>query len=515
MNLDRLKTLVGSRRSAAEDHVWLLREDPGYFNDTFKEWREHDRRTLEHECLHCWQFVAASMISGAFTYLLFWDRIYHLLDWMPSIEAQVRRANHKSMHLPRDEEYVWAVLSELVNAMIFFPISLLGAGLPPSPRMRHCYEWSTSVGKHKVTYDLTRDLWHSKPSRMSDSQRRVDILFHAIIQDKQRALHSLNHLVQEVQYMLDTDSKANQLVDSWVAGHFSDLALLSELKLCIEGLEPWSARWRAANLPESEPVQNCVDQVFGLDLKLRSAVSDICSDSEFLDDLLRKNCDYPAAKPRNEANVTKMRMAEERLDMFWFELEEGTKALTGLSIEGLPKKRLLEPREIRRTPEWIPPLIEQKMKPVLLEIDTNAQHFGIGSATPKDDSSRIKLKSKIKTRGTPVRPKHDKGTPTVENAEAMGPKSNPLQIKVPKRAFKVFSALLPQSSSANHQRVELAWDELLQAMNTIGLQPEKLYGSVWMFEPKPISDCKVEMKRIFSSTNRRRSDVGVRSLRIW
>lgn len=67
--------------------------------------------------------------------------------------------------------------------------------------------------------------------------------------------------------------------------------------------------------------------------------------------------------------------------------------------------------------------------------------------------------------------------------------------KLPKRAYKVFSALLPSSSPQNHQRIEIAWEELLSAMNTIGLQPEKLYGSVWIFKPKGEDECLLELKR--------------------
>ncbi len=58
------------------------------------------------------------------------------------------------------------------------------------------------------------------------------------------------------------------------------------------------------------------------------------------------------------------------------------------------------------------------------------------------------------------------------------------RIKVPKRAYKVLSAFLPEPTAAHHQRTEVAWDDFLQAMSLIGFQPEKLYGSVWIFTPR-------------------------------
>lgn len=37
LNLTRLKAIVAAKRSAAEDHIWSLREDPGYFADVVLE----------------------------------------------------------------------------------------------------------------------------------------------------------------------------------------------------------------------------------------------------------------------------------------------------------------------------------------------------------------------------------------------------------------------------------------------------------------------------------------------
>lgn len=33
INFDQLQAVIAARRSAAEDHIWVLREDPGYFRD--------------------------------------------------------------------------------------------------------------------------------------------------------------------------------------------------------------------------------------------------------------------------------------------------------------------------------------------------------------------------------------------------------------------------------------------------------------------------------------------------
>lgn len=47
-NLDfgRLKAVVAAKRSSAEDHIWGLREDPGYYGDFVGDWSEHRQETL-------------------------------------------------------------------------------------------------------------------------------------------------------------------------------------------------------------------------------------------------------------------------------------------------------------------------------------------------------------------------------------------------------------------------------------------------------------------------------------
>lgn len=41
LDLERLKGIFAAKRSAAGDHLWAMREDPGYFAEEIKDWSEH------------------------------------------------------------------------------------------------------------------------------------------------------------------------------------------------------------------------------------------------------------------------------------------------------------------------------------------------------------------------------------------------------------------------------------------------------------------------------------------
>ncbi|KAK3713180.1 cell agglutination protein Mam3 [Vermiconidia calcicola] len=481
-DVNRLKYLVSARRAAAEDHIWLLREDPGYFVENLREWREHDQDSFKHQCPSGWRMVARNMISDAFTYFRYWDWIYRRLAALPPVNQQLQRANYNTLHLAKPHEQVWTELTVVVEDMISFSVMQLSNGLRSSPRLRHIY--SAAAIKH-----------HQK---LTDSERRVDVLFHAIVNEDKRKLHGLQPLVQEVQYMLDTCPEASQLVDSWLLRQYSDLAMLSELLTRIEGFVPWSTGWLANSVLCSKTVRDNTGQLFDMEVKLRLAFDDLFADTNgvgaMLSDSSDGRFDHPATKRLTEATVNTMRFSEAGLDTFWAALEAGVKAKTKYSLINMIERRLFQPRKLYRTPKWTPPLVEEKGTQPLQKLDANLSSVRSKTAIP-DVVTPAKTKTKIKTRGIAV-PENDIINTSSPNQSASTEQApSAITIKVPKRAYKVLSALLPTGSADSHQRAEIALEELLQAMNTIGLQPEKLYGSIWIFMPKSKDNCTADEKQ--------------------
>lgn len=236
LDLERIKNVVEARRGAAEDHLWLLYDDPGYFLDTLKDWKEHNAVTIKHSCSNCYNNIAVRMISNAFIYFYCWDHILRCLERLPPVEEQLKRADHELLTLPPEEEVIWAEILEVVDWLQYEPITELRIGVPASPRLRHCFK----LPEYAPVDPLVSYTWLPPKSKISDAERRVTGLVFALVDSEQRHLHSLNHIIQEFQYMLDTDQAASDLIDPWINSQIADLALLSELKLRIEGLQPVS-----------------------------------------------------------------------------------------------------------------------------------------------------------------------------------------------------------------------------------------------------------------------------------
>ncbi|EMD00144.1 hypothetical protein BAUCODRAFT_145454 [Baudoinia panamericana UAMH 10762] len=491
LDLDRLRSLVSARRASAEDHIWNLREDPSYFTETLLDFKEHSYRALahfQHKCASAWNTVAGETIANAFSSLLFWHEIDMRLRIMPSLAQQLKRADYVGRRLAPADELLWAELDEIVNLFVLVPLHRLLGGLPVSPRLRQYYPYGTEE-------DATpRKRWtfHSKNN---DAAHRVDVIFHSITDEDLRATHQLHPLVQEAQYMLETEPGASELVDSWLMGHFSDLALLSELILSMKDLRPWNTAWRACVWDDAD-FEMDLGMIFALDRNLNDSIHNAVlgmSTLKLSDECWR----YPANKRASKANNEQMRRAETTLHKYWKQLGQEVLLKGGEDILEVFREHGLKSRKLYRTPKWKDPLIlppppsAPTPRTVLQQRDINTP----APATPTKVFDTPKTKLKVKTRGTPTALQDAVKDDTSSDVEEEP--SKPLRtVKISKRHFRVFSALLPASTAEEHQRTEVAWDELLRAMDSIGLKPEKLYGSVWSFTPSPIKDGECEEGKV-------------------
>lgn len=500
IDLERLKMLFESRRTSAEDHLWLLREDPAYFMDSLRDWKEHSGVPKTCTCRDCDKLQLGRMLTNAFDMYVFFDDIYRKLCKMDPIEVQLRRANETKVRLSTQDENQWTAIVELVSHAMAHPIGLLNDGLPTSPRLRSRYEWTPASDK------LDKGEWHMR-RKGSEAEYRVDRLFFALFRADQRALHGWDRLISEIQWMLDNDTEASQYVDSWITTQFSDLALLSELDKSIDSLGPYFDTNKALAIVDrrSASVEKAINRTRTVILKL-ACIKYVCKSSILLEweSLNRNDFQYPADKRPTKENVEQMREAEQRLDMLWWTLEEEVKFTSKLNLEKIIESRMFSPRELHRTKPWKEPIIlpspqAAPQKQILGELDPNAGGFYQTSPTREDATPTKVIKEKVKTRGKPAaadpRAANYRGPAEQLQTPPSTPCKPPQKFKISKRAFKVMCALLPSTTSVVQQRCEIAWDELLTAFNSIGLEPEKLYGSVWIFKPMEEGIRKCDAKR--------------------
>ncbi len=464
----------------------MLREDPGYFVETVKEIKEHDVDTLGDTRPAAWKTATVRVIADAFVYFLAWAFFDRKLSLISSMDFLSRRTDSTQSQATREDESFWGSMFSIVNPLVRFAIVSILDGLPPSPRLRHCFYWNEP--------DNDPDTWSNAKASITASELRVCSIFKATREHGN--IFGLHFVVQEIQYMFDTDPKASKLVDSYIVSHFSDLDMLTELKTRIAGLRIWSDESDVPDkIPPHEIDQEANSEIFDPICKLRAGLEDACWEAKLLDNPLSGVFDYPADKSYTEANIRQMRVAELALDSLWFGLELYLQHTSNLSPFRLMHHAMMGPRELQRTPEWIPFTAQRSLMPASTTTLPTMTSSRVIQSRSKSENEIRRLAPKVKTKGAASLPATEHGGGPHDGPPGQDNLSVPQRISVDRRTFNVVSALLPEIGNDNHQRVQITWQEMLQGLNSIGLQPEKLYGSVWLFKPKKKNECLVEMKR--------------------
>jgi hypothetical protein len=187
-----------------------------------------------------------------------------------------------------------------------------------------------------------------------------------------------------------------------------------------------------------------------------------------------------------------LRKAEGNLDKFWVCVDGIVHGAAG-DLSGTATKKLLsQNRALQRTPEWIDPTPDRKTKPATpgsidhLYKPLSTLYFGLDSSHPTTTAPLTFNSGKIKTTGIPNPP--ISSAPTAQASATVTPQTlspNPQHATIPvdARALKVFRALF-HNPDMNSTPGEVAWTDFLHAMTATGFVVQKLYGSVWQFQPQ-------------------------------
>jgi hypothetical protein len=176
-----------------------------------------------------------------------------------------------------------------------------------------------------------------------------------------------------------------------------------------------------------------------------------------------------------------MRRVEKNLDSFWKTVDEHFKEKTGKTLHEL-LSRVLTPRELERTPEWIEPTKSVTSDPALYATVDKFSILDIEERTQRTVATATEtlVKTKVKTRGQPTQA-------AIEGAVFPEPVTAPVPatITVSKRAHKLFSVLF-YNPAHDVPPGEVPWSEFLRAFSDIGFAVEKQYGSAWLFTPPDV-----------------------------
>lgn len=482
--------LVSAKRREAEDHIFALREDPGYFAETIKEFSEHSEAMVPDSNGRIdpivaqggvFGWAAGQFIAHSYGLYFFWTMLdVYVVD--ASAALQEAEPLDPMKDLPHECECSLQRLEKFLGMMVTGPLAMLRACIPGSPPLRHAY-------RRKGAMCISARPEISFQGRRGTKESLIHFLIDMLTTEGEveQGLHSMDAMTQEIQYLMDTDKEAARLISPLMATYFSDVALLNEVNLQIFRLYPWSIAWREHDYdsPELDKEINTPKKVF---LILKGAITRFCFEN-IKEDPTKGRFFYPAEKRRTKDTTNAMRQAEHNLDEFWADADKFCKKTIGQSIEDFlsqlctlndPERPVFGGRTLCRTPEWSDPRERDPDSPSISPLqprDTNTEPWPRGEDSHPSDPVQPR-KDKVKTRGTTASEDNTEDTDAV-NEPDVSPKTI---FQVKKRASKAFQTLFHSTTEYS----ELAWADFLYAMTSIGFTAEKLYGSVWLFQPNTV-----------------------------
>ena len=484
-NLDfkRLESLVKAKLSAAEDHLWALREDPSYHSETMLDWKEHRQECMLDTAGHkhpvlantsrepiLWDRVIGNSICSALGEIEVWNSIHEQIVELQCLKEKYAESISPEKSLPHEYALAFYKLDNHLRQFSKWPIANLKTGFVASPPMRPYFV--------RMPQDPTNTIIRitNRTGLAKDGSREQLIwIFMTLFDEQQLHLAGLNTLMDELERRMENDPRMKVLISAWVADQISNLAVISQCLHQIELYQPWAASFEsemAAMKDELEADYLRTEKLIAPYVSMKPArpVASLGTPS-------KGRFNYPVGKRRTRENTEAMRKAENELDAFWQAVDRELMKSSAVS----PRlKQLLSQRILQRTPEWIEPVKPPKpetpaAKPYSLIKPLSELHFQL-EQIKEQSSTRDKLaqpKIKIKTRGLAQSSETTTGPDSLDQHLADVRSTFP----VDKRALKVFKTIF-FTPSASSQPGELAWGDFLHAMTCTGFTAEKLYGSV-------------------------------------
>ncbi|RAK97333.1 uncharacterized protein BO80DRAFT_428331 [Aspergillus ibericus CBS 121593] len=501
LDLSRIASLLAARASAAEDHLWALREDLDYFAKTLLEAKEHRQEMLKdlhgknHPVLSSsrqgilWGRIIGSVVSDAYLTLEMFSELSTQAKELVSLQKKYADDISPSEDLP--EKYLEALLRfrHYLNQAAKGPLSKLKMTVVAAPPIRQHFAREPPPDTHTTKMTVVE-----RPgSKMNSVERQLISLLRTLWEDGHELfLAGLSLTVDELERLIQSQSAAQELLSSYVAGVIGDLAIISQCLNQLSLYHPWARSWeselvgREDKLKQgyAERTQSWARILAALNVALPT--NNNSSRAANLGDPSDGKFKYPIEKRRTKENVEILRRAESHLDAFWAAIDQVMVAKAG-DLQGTAVRNLLsQSRILQRTTEWIE---QEKPQAAIISQDKlgeinlytlNQPLSQVYSGLSARTLDTVQPKAKVKTRGTP-RP----GPAHVDEAEALlrpNPADQQPIFTVDARAFKVFRTIFFNPALTSTPG-EVPWNDFLHAMTSVGFTVMKLYGSVWQFQP--------------------------------
>lgn len=501
LDFGRIESLLAAQASAAEDHMWSLREDPGYFAEIQWELKEHRRElikdtngkphpVLDKSRVHkLWGHILSNLLSEAYMPLEIFSHLQRQAQDLRALQERYALAISPSGPLPN--EYLQAILRfryYLRQVVKEFGSQLMFRSTA-SPPLRRFFLRSPPVHSSSLEFVCTTNYDVKTEKIERELVWDISTLWE---RDEEVLSGHLSSIIDKLHRLLDSEPKAKEMVSPYVFAIIGKISIISYCLTQLDLYQPWSSIFDLETKKYKDDIEHDFAKTVSQRAELNVAIQEKnLGPAKQLGNPSGGRFSYPVDKRRTRDNTEILRQSEENLDTFWAQIDKLVYSKAG-DLTGTAVQRLLsQPRIMQRTPPYVEPSKGPKKEHITSKNEQDigtlykplsALYFGL---TPNEPI--------VPNRNTEKTKKKTRGTATVFDTAAVAANShNPLEdpkpygpqptISVNARALKVFRTLF-FNPSPTATPGEVSWADFLYAMTSTGFAAEKLYGSVWQFRP--------------------------------
>ena len=144
----RMKSLIEAKRAEAEDYIWSLREDPGFFRDAIYEYGDHQYEILvcmegrfeadfERGTNKFWETTLLDAITEGHRRLLLWESARQYIIQLSHLRDQYDAEIRPDRKLPCEYEEMFCHFAYLLHRMLSDCIEALKTTMACSPPLRN------------------------------------------------------------------------------------------------------------------------------------------------------------------------------------------------------------------------------------------------------------------------------------------------------------------------------------------------------------------------------------------
>ncbi|KAJ4203294.1 hypothetical protein NW767_005411 [Fusarium falciforme] len=471
LDLARVESFLEAKKSAADDHVWALREDPAYFAQEFLEVKDHRQEMLKdsqgrsHPVTNklrehlLWARVTGTMLTDAYISLEAFTELHRQAQHLRNLHDKYKAEISPEKDLP--EEYMVTLLRfrYFLETTAKSPLERLKMVVASSPPMHKFFVRDPPTDLNSTNIVLRKRAEVKK----SKAEEHLIWLLQNLWEDEYNLfLIGLPHIMDELERLLQASPEADVLVSAHVIKILGDLSIMAQCSRQLELYQPWAQTFETSweqFLPATRE-QNLV------------SIGRLAEPSG-------GKFSYPFDKRHTKETVDALRRAEANLDAVWDKIDDQLRSKAPALQETAVNRFLSKPRMLRRTAEWVEPTAPTKDKKVAdPDLDTlNRPLSNVFLDHSKDKVQGPKAQQKVKTKTKGVSSAKPAAAPEAPEPENPDPQPT---LHVDARTLKVFRILF-FNPEINSTPGSVLWNDFLHAMVATGFQAEKLYGSVWQF----------------------------------